>query len=138
MSTRAPRAVTRVVAALALLAAALGLFEARKRFIAGFFVHGPGGAPPPVLPSPADPTLAREGVGPAARVRVVLLDGLGLAAARRLPTLSSLCADGLDLEVDVGFPTVSLPVQSVLWSGQTQQQTGIQFVGRKLAGPLIG
>jgi hypothetical protein len=45
-----------------------------------------------------------------------------------------LCARGLDLSLDVGFPTVSLPVEVALWTGRTQQQTGILFhSGKPLA-----
>src|SRR5690606_21961049 len=58
------------------------------------------------------------------QVRVVLLDGLSDAHARTLGGLDELCARGLDLRVDTGFPTVSLPVQQVLWTALTQQQSG--------------
>src|SRR5690606_11490217 len=47
------------------------------------------------------------------------------------------CSRGLALRVDVGFPTVSLPVQVSLWTGLTQQQTGIVFRSdRPLVPPL--
>ena len=45
--------------------------------------------------------------------------------AERMPTLSRHCATGIDTAVDVGFPTVSLPVQHALWTGRTQQQSGV-------------
>jgi hypothetical protein len=128
----------RLVAGALLLVAVVALHRDRKRFIQRFFVRGPGGAAPPSLPLPADPARAAHGVAPVDRVRVVLLDGLGQADARRLPGLSALCRDGLDLEIDVGFPTVSLPVQAALWTGLTQQQSGIQFVGKRIAPPLDG
>ena len=44
---------------------------------------------------------------------------------RTLPAWSALCARGDRLVVDVGFPSVSLPVEVALWSGLTQQQSGI-------------
>lgn len=77
---------------------------AAQRPLAG----GTGGTNPPV----------------AAPVRVVLIDGLHRADSARLPAVQGLCAGGLDLVVDVGFPTKSLPVQQVLWSGLTSQQLG--------------
>lgn len=61
---------------------------------------------------------------PHAPVRVVVLDGLTRADARG-PALDALCARGMDLVIDVGFPTKSLPVQTVLWSGLTAQQSGM-------------
>ncbi|HUS30645.1 MAG TPA: alkaline phosphatase family protein [Kofleriaceae bacterium] len=63
----------------------------------------------------------------APRVRVVLIDGLSESTAQTLGTWSTLCKSGIDLDVDVGFPTVSLPVQVSLWTGLTQQQTGVVF-----------
>jgi hypothetical protein len=123
----------RVALAAALVAGALGLYRARARLIAAFFVRGPGGAPAPRLPDAAG-----GGLAPTDRVRVVLVDGLARGDAGGLPALSRLCARGLDLVVDVGFPTVSLPVQSVLWTGLTQQQSGIAFVGARIAPPLAG
>lgn len=106
---------------LVLLAAAWSCYALRRQIIGRFFVDGvPGEAP----------VLERDegqGMPPAERVRVVLLDGLSREHAGRLDTLSSRCASGIDLVVDVGFPTVSLPVQHVLWTGLTQQQSGIQY-----------
>nr|HEX4319197.1 alkaline phosphatase family protein [Kofleriaceae bacterium] len=64
-----------------------------------------------------------------ALTRVVLIDGLRGDLARELPAWSALCARGTSLEVDVGFPTVSLPVEVALWTGLTQQQTGITSNG---------
>lgn len=73
------------------------------------------------------------------RTRVVLIDGLSAEVAATLPRWRELCARGLDLVVDVGFPTVSLPVEVALWSGLTQQQTGIVFRSdRPLIPPLRG
>jgi hypothetical protein len=80
---------------------------------------------------PSEPVALPGGVGPgmtpAARVRVILIDGLGAPTAATLPNWSALCKRGIALRVDVGFPTVSLPVQVSLWTGYTQQQTGIVF-----------
>lgn len=74
---------------------------------------------PDARPS-AGPALA-----PADHVRVVLVDGLSAANTADLRAWRELCDRGLTLTVDVGFPTVSLPVEVALWSGLTQQQTGI-------------
>lgn len=77
------------------------------------------------------------GMTPAPRVRVILIDGLAEATAATLPNWSGLCKRGIALRVDVGFPTVSLPVQVSLWTGLTQQQTGIVFRSdRPLVPPL--
>jgi hypothetical protein len=88
-----------------------------------------------------DPVELPAGIGPglmpAPSVRVILIDGLSASTAHTLTTWSSLCKRGLDLEVDVGFPTVSLPVEVSLWTGLTQQQTGIVFRSdRPLVPPL--
>jgi len=81
------------------------------------------------LPSPA--AVLPEGRGPGLpavrRVRVVLIDGLSQDTARALPAYAGLCKRGIDLTVDVGFPTISLPVEAALWTGLTQQQTGVVF-----------
>jgi hypothetical protein len=80
---------------------------------------------------PSEPVMLAQGIGtgmtPAARVRVILIDGLGEPTATTLPNWSALCKRGIALRVDVGFPTVSLPVQVSLWTGHTQQQTGVVF-----------
>ena len=90
---------------------------------------------------PTDPVAIAQGTGPgmtpASRVRVILIDGLSEQMARTLPNWSALCKQGLALRVDVGFPTVSLPVQVSLWTGLTQHQTGIVFRSdRPLVPPL--
>ena len=69
-------------------------------------------------------------------MRVVLLDGLSRAHALRLPSLSEICSAGQELQLDIGFPTVSLPVQSALWTGMTQQQSGLQYHIGKLPARL--
>jgi hypothetical protein len=119
---------------VALLAAWWAIGELRRGFIRAVVSHD---APP--RPAPALPAATTRGAGlPAAPfVRVVLVDGAGRESAARMPAWNALCARGLDLVVDVGFPTVSLPVQVALWSGRTQQETGVVFrSGRPLVPPL--
>jgi hypothetical protein len=120
--------------AVALLAAAHGLAQYRRAFIKSFFVRGAEGAAAPALAMPAGAPAPALPV--ATRLRVVLLDGVDRDLAATLPSYGALCARGLDLVADAGFPTVSLPIQSVLWTGLTQQQTGIQFIGEALPEPL--
>jgi hypothetical protein len=110
--------------ALALLGLALAAGVARRHFIRSWFRDAPPG-PPPVLSQPVPGQGA--GLSPVGQVRVVLLDGLSYDYAGLLIGLNMFCAGGLDLTVDVGFPTVSLPVQSVLWTGLTQQQSGLVY-----------
>ena len=75
----------------------------------------------------------------AERVRVVLIDGLAASVAAKQVHLHAACSRGLDLVVDVGFPTVSLPVETALWSGLTQQQSGYMFRSdTPLVPPLVG
>ncbi len=91
---------------------------------------------PPREPAPL-PAANGAGLPPAGRVRVVLIDGLGARTAATMPTWTALCKRGLSLTVDVGFPTVSLPVEVSLWTGLTQQQTGVVFRSdRPLQPPL--
>jgi hypothetical protein len=71
-------------------------------------------------------------------VRVALLDGIDLATAAALPAYRALCDRGASMTVDAGFPTVSLPIQSVLWTGLTQQQSGIEFVAERIDPPPAG
>ncbi len=107
------------------IAIAAGSYAARKAYIQTFFGLGSGEVAAPNLPAlPAAP------VPRADRLRVVLLDGVDATTARSLPAYDAVCAGGLELLVDVGFPTVSLPVQHVLWTGLTQQQTGVEFIGK--------
>jgi hypothetical protein len=77
----------------------------RRHFIHDVITWDAPATEPVELPAGTGP-----GVAAAARVRVVLIDGLGTEAAHRLATWSALCKTGLRLQVDVGFPTVSLPV----------------------------
>jgi hypothetical protein len=123
-----------VAVALALFALAFAGYRYRRSYIRGLFEHGPGGAAAPALPGGRD----GEPVPRAARVRVVLLDGVDAATARGLPAYSALCDRGIDATIDVGFPTVSLSVQHALWTGLTQQQTGVEFVIAALPSPPDG
>ena len=86
------------------------------------------------------------GLAKAPRTRVVLIDGLDAQVTPALAHWTAGCNRGLAVTVDVGFPTVSLPVETALWSGLTQQQTGIVHrgggkdgkYGRPLDPPLRG
>jgi type I phosphodiesterase/nucleotide pyrophosphatase len=84
------------------------------------------------------PTGNGPGLAPTSRVRVALIDGLGAATAETLPAWSAVCKRGLALRVDVGFPTISLPVEVALWTGLTQQQTGIVFRSDRPLVPPLG
>ena len=132
MTARLRSIAARTALIVGLVGASFGLGEARRGLIRWFFIDG---AVPEDRPIWTTSALA-EGLEPATRVRVVLLDGLSSAVADGLPALSDLCGSGQELRVDVGFPTVSLPVQSVLWTGLTQQQSGLQYhIGRLKAPP---
>ncbi len=87
---------------------------------------------------PRFPQAEGAGLTPAPYVRVVLVDGAGADTARTMPAWNAVCARGLDVALDVGFPTVSLPVQLALWSARTQQQTGVLFHSGKVAKPPLG
>ncbi len=129
---------------IGLMLLGIGSGVARRHFIRAFFRDAPAGAPPPVAQpaagqaTAAQPLPAAAGLPPAPRTRVLLIDGLDADTARNLPALNHLCRDGLDLTVDVGFPTVSLPVQSVLWTGRTQHQSGLLYRIAPLATPPPG
>jgi hypothetical protein len=82
-----------------------------QRALAGHDARWFGGLPWPALPG-----------GP---VRVVVVDGLSRADTSKLPELDALCRVALDVVVDVGFPTKSLPVQLALWTGLTADQLGL-------------
>ena len=118
MTARVRSIAARTALIVGLVAASFGLGELRRVFIGRIFIDG---AVPEDLPI-WTATLVGDGLKPAEHVRVILLDGLSSAVAGALPSLSGICASGQDLRVDVGFPTVSLPVQHALWTGLTQQQ----------------
>ena len=123
--------VTRCALLVGLLLASEAIYKARKLFVTSFFVDGVTTNDTPVWPRKP----VGDGLRPVARVRVVLLDGLSRTHARRLPQLSAICRAGQELQLDVGFPTVSLPVQHALWTGLTQQQSGLQYHLGKLPMP---
>ena len=128
-----PRA-TNVAVVVVLFAAAWALPHVRHVFIDDATTWDAAPSPPARLPKRTGP-----GLTPAPRVRAVLIDGLSAQTAATLPTWSALCKRGMTLTVDVGFPTISLPVEAALWSGLTQQQTGIVFRSdRPLNPPLVG
>jgi hypothetical protein len=119
------------------MALAVGASTVRRRFIQTWF-RDAGAQRPPPLTQPPPPIASVESpaaplgpdadhLGPVRAVRVLLLDGLSAAQAATLPRLGRLCETGADLEIDVGFPTVSLPVQAALWTGLTQQQSGLWY-----------
>lgn len=118
---------------LTLLLFGVGLHHGRVRFIRSWFAQGPA--------RPASRATTRSVPRPAARplspVRVLLVDGLGERVADRLPGWQRLCGQGLSLRVDVGFPSVSLPVQHVLWTGAWQTQSGVEFAVAQLARPVF-
>jgi hypothetical protein len=103
----------------------------RRAFIDAVVSYDAEPGPDPEL-VPAPP--GARGFAPATMVRVVLIDGAGIPTSRTMPRWDALCRGGLDVVVDVGFPTVSLPVQIALWSGLTQTQTGVLFHSGK---PLV-
>ena len=106
------------VCALAALAALLP--AARHRLIAAVTRDDALPSEPATLPTATGAPLP-----PAARTRVVLVDGLSADTAHAMARWQALCARGVHATIDVGFPTVSLPVQVSLWTGLTQQQTGV-------------
>ncbi len=124
----------RIAAAVVVLAVAAAVFSGRRAFVRSWFRDGPPGAAPS-LGASGRPPLLGAAPGP---VRVVLVDGLSEAVARTLPHLAALCDRGIDLRIDVGFPTVSLPVQHVLWTGRTQQQSGVWYRIAPLDEPPAG
>lgn len=121
--------VLRVTLAVLLIALGFCAYTYRRAFIQAIFLDGPSDGPRPLLAAVQGERAL--GLAPVERVRVVLIDGLGQLSAMHLPSYSALCSQGYDLILDTGFPTVSLPVQHVLWTGLTQQQTGIMFRGKK-------
>ncbi|HEY6035663.1 MAG TPA: alkaline phosphatase family protein, partial [Kofleriaceae bacterium] len=125
----------RAVALAAVLGAAAWLVpHVRHRWIEALITYDAAPSEPVVLP-PA----TGAGLPPAERVRVILIDGLAPELARTMASWQALCERGERLIVDVGFPTVSLPVETELWSGLTQQQTGIVFRSdQPLVPPLVG
>lgn len=118
-----------LIGPLLLLATGLAALELRKTYIRAFFQAGQPALAPVRVQEPV--------AGPLRPVRVLLVDGLNRADALASPAMNRLCKRGLDLHLDVGFPTVSLPVQHVLWTGAWQQESGVQFVVGKLRRPAL-
>jgi len=124
--------IAALVAAAALLAFAYVMPGVRRQFMRKVITWDA---------EPSEPIALQPGMGlgmtPAPRVRAILIDGLAETTAATLPNWSAQCERGIALTVDVGFPTVSLPVQVALWTGLMQQQTGIVFRSdRPLVPPL--
>lgn len=124
----------RVVVGAVLLLLLWPLRDLRQQAIDAIIRNDAAPGPAPSLPQPAG-----AGMTPSPQVRVVLIDGAGRSTAPTMPVWDALCARGLDLTIDVGFPTVSLPVELALWSGRTQQQTGVLYhsTGTPVAVPAI-
>jgi hypothetical protein len=114
---------------LLLVAIGLGLFEGRRALIQSWFTPGE----PLQARKPAWPMLP----GPLRPVRIVLMDGLRADEAARLPAFQRLCQSGLELRLEVGFPSVSLPVQHVLWTGAWQRSSGVMFAVTQLPRPVF-
>lgn len=125
----------RLVVAVLLIGLLWPLADLRQAAIDAIIRNDAPPGPPPSLPQAPG-----AGMTPSPQVRVVLIDGAGASTARSMPTWDALCARGLDLQIDVGFPTVSLPVELALWSGRTQQQTGVLYhsTGTAVPVPAIG
>lgn len=111
-----------MIIAIALLAVAWLAPHARHRWIQAILTYDAQPAEAVVLPPSHGDALP-----PAKHVRVILIDGLSASTAEELPNWRALCGRGAQLVIDVGFPTVSLPVEAEYWSGLTQQQSGIVF-----------
>ena len=109
-----------IVAAVILLAAAWFVPDVRRGLIRTATTKDAKPTDPVELPI-AD----GAGLPKVERTRVVLVDGLTTEAAGTMPTWKIICSQGVTLSIDVGFPTVSLPVEIALWTGLTQQQTGV-------------
>jgi hypothetical protein len=118
MRTRIAALIT--IAVLAALAWELPMV--RRELIRDVTTADAEPAEPAPLPSGTGP-----GLGKTPRTRVVLIDGLTADMASELPHWTRVCSRGMTLTVEVGFPTISLPVELALWSGLTQQQSGVMF-----------
>jgi hypothetical protein len=121
--------ITLAIVIAALSAIAWFLPQLRKDLIKDVITWDAPKSEPAPLPAGTGPGLA-----PVGRTRVILIDGLTADVAKTLPAWTALCKRGVTLAVDVGFPTISLPVEVALWTGMTQQQTGVVFRDRR---PLV-
>jgi hypothetical protein len=125
--------ITLAIVICALSAIAYLLPQLRKELIKDMITWDARKSEPAPMPAATGPGLAP------ARTRVVLIDGLTEEVAKTLPAWTAVCKRGVTLKVDVGFPTVSLPVELALWTGLTQQQTGVVFRDRRpLVPPIAG
>ncbi len=125
--------VPRLLAVAVLAAFAWTVPGVRRTLIRAVVTWDAPVSEPAPLPGGTGPGLPRT-----PRTRVVLIDGLTAAVARTLPTWRALCGQGLTLTVEVGFPTVSLPVEVSLWTGLTQQQTGVVYRSNRPLVPPLG
>ena len=98
----------------ALIAVGFALPHLRRALIADIVTYDAEPSEPAQLPAGDGP-----GLTPSARTRVLLIDGLAADVAATLPAWTKTCARGIAVTVDVGFPTVSLPVEVALWTGLT-------------------
>ena len=130
--TARQRAAHALLAGL-LLFATSALYQVREWFIQVIYVPGAGGAKAPALSTTDVPS---PGLDPVARVRVVLIDGLGAYDVARLSHYAGVCQHN-EWTMDMGFPTISLPIQHVLWTGLTQQQTGVEYFNRLIEPPPV-
>lgn len=119
-----------ILAALIFLIVAFGLHELRLHFIRQWFK--PAAPLSVTLPNPEliSPKKLRK-------VRVVLLDGLTAKESQKLGGWRTVCESGVRLHLEVGFPSVSLPVQHALWTGYTQQQSGVLLQIEAMAQPVF-
>jgi hypothetical protein len=111
-----------VIAIVVLGAIAWVVPQVRRDFIKSVITYDAAPTEPAPLPTGTGPGLVAI-----PRTRVILVDGLDEQIARTLPAWGAVCKRGLTMTIDVGFPTVSLPVEAALWSGLTQQQSGIVY-----------
>jgi len=126
--------ITALIVVGVLAALAWELPQARRRVLYDVTHWDAAPSEPAAIPGATGP-----GLSPAQRTRVVLIDGLSAETAATLQAWQTLCRRGVTTMVDVGFPTVSLPIEVALWSGLTQQQTGIvNRYERPLEPPLRG
>jgi len=130
-----PSRAWRLAIAAALAIVALVLPRVRRQMIADIVTWD---APPSEAPALPAEDGSGGGLPPSDRTRVLLVDGLSADTAATLPAWTALCQTGVTMTIDTGFPTVSLPVEVALWSGLTQQQTGVVFHSERPLDPPLG
>lgn len=129
--------VRRLAIAVVLLAAAWVGPDVRRHLMRAVTYDDAAPAASVRFPDVPPAAAALPGLPPADRVRVIVVDGLAAPNTSGMPAWRATCARGLTLAVDVGFPTVSLPVEVALWTGLTQQQSGIVFRSSSPPRPLV-